>query len=265
MDYKELSNDNKFHKWLVYLPQEAQIARYGRNQLFIITSAWKIIDVYNAFVNAKQSFRSAGYEDYGDLCGDDETSRNYTKCHFLMSAIMEYNTCLDLCYQVIWAYIYPNPLEYFREESYKALLKKCDSACVHKRLNELIDGDKTEYSDLKKLLSKLQNEENVMKLNQLCNYLKHRGIIRFQEYEDKMENMLLAVDSKAVDLFKENWCSANVVEEILSGFHNTFQEYFEEIIKFIIPEDYLNTAFILEEYEDVVKCIRNRVNESNPR
>ena len=111
MDYTALSQDNDFQKWFKYQPLDAQIVRYAKDKSSIVAAGQKIMDVYNAFANAKQSFRSAGYENYGDLCGDNEISKLYTKYHFLMCAIMEYNTCKDLCLQVVWAYIQPSSLE----------------------------------------------------------------------------------------------------------------------------------------------------------
>lgn len=83
MDYIALSQNNDFQKWFKYQPLDAQIVRYAKDRSSIIAVGHKIMDVYNAFANAKQSFRSAGYENYGDLCGDNEISKLYTKYLFL--------------------------------------------------------------------------------------------------------------------------------------------------------------------------------------
>ena len=96
------------------------------------------MDVYNAFANAKQSFRSAGYENYGNLCGDNEISKLYKKYHFLMCAIMEYNTCKDLSLQIVWAYILPSSLESLAQNQYRDTEKDCNSETVHKELKRPI-------------------------------------------------------------------------------------------------------------------------------
>ena len=54
MDYTALSLDNDFQKWFKYQPLDAQIVRYAKDKSSIIAAGQKIMDVYNAFANAKQ-------------------------------------------------------------------------------------------------------------------------------------------------------------------------------------------------------------------
>lgn len=84
MNYALLAQDNDFYKWFKYQPLDAQIVRYAKKSS-IVAAGQKIMDVYNAFANAKQPFRSAGFENYGDICGGgNEISKLYTKylCHY---------------------------------------------------------------------------------------------------------------------------------------------------------------------------------------
>lgn len=53
-----------------------------------------------------------------------------------MCAIMEYNTCRDLCLQVVWAYIQPSSLESLAQNLYRNTEKECNSEAVHKELKD---------------------------------------------------------------------------------------------------------------------------------
>ena len=81
MNYEELSKDNDFHKWQNYEPLDTQYIRFSKTNPSAIAAGHKICDVYYAFCNAKHSFRSAGYHNFGDLSGNDEMSQLYTKAH----------------------------------------------------------------------------------------------------------------------------------------------------------------------------------------
>ena len=58
----------------------------------------------------------ANSENFGDLSGPNEISRLYTKTHFLTNALLEYAICLDISWQVVWAYIQPSSLEYLMKQ-----------------------------------------------------------------------------------------------------------------------------------------------------
>ena len=82
MDYEVLSTNNDFQKWFDYLPLDRQISKYKDEDGNIIVTGLKIFDVYNAFANARHIFRSAGWENYGDLCQKNDNSKLYTKALF---------------------------------------------------------------------------------------------------------------------------------------------------------------------------------------
>ena len=257
MDYIALSQDNDFQKWFKYQPLDAQIIRYAKNKSSIIAAGQKIMDVYNAFANAKQSFRSAGYDNYGDLCGDNEISKLYTKYHFLMCAVMEYNACKDLCLQVIWAYIQPSSLESLVQNQYRNTEKDCNSEIVHKTLKRLIKEGRNDLKPLKKLLAKLENDPSIIAVRDLCNYIKHRGTIHFEGLGDNLDKMLLSINGQAVRTLSRPSYTFEKVEEILWNYHKDFQKYFNQIIEMIIPQDYMDNKVSLEDYiNTLIEMIR---------
>lgn len=252
MDYIALAQDNDFQKWFKYQPLDAQIVKYGKSNSSIIAAGQKIMDVYNAFANAKQSFRSAGYDNYGDLCGNNEISKLYTKCHFLICAIMEYNTCKDLCLQVIWAYIQPSSLESLAQNLYKDTEKQCNSENVHKELKRLIKEGNTDLKPLKKLLGKFENDKSITDVRDVCNYIKHCGTIHFDGLGDNLDKMLLTVNGKVVRTLESQNYKLNEIEDILWNYHRDFQKYFNQIIEMVIPEDYMDNKVTLEDYINVI-------------
>lgn len=248
MDYRELIKDDNFQQWFKYQPLDAQIIRYAKNKSSILAAGQKIMDVYNAFANAKQSFRSAGYENYGDLCGDNEISKLYTKYHFLICSIMEYNACRDLCLQVVWAYIQPSSLESLAQNQYRDTEKECTSETVHKELKRLIKEGRTELKTLKKILGKFETDKSITDVRDICNYIKHRGTIHFDGLGNNLDKMLLTVNGHVVRTLGRPTYTFNEVEEILWNFHKDFQKYFNQIIDMIIPKDYMDNKVTFEDY-----------------
>jgi len=114
---------------------DAQYVRYADSDPSIVAAGHKIEDVFYAFANARASFIDADSEDFGDISGPDDISRLYAKTHFLTYALMEYAICLDISWQVIWAFIQPASFDYLVHQKYKEMEKECTSENVHLQLN----------------------------------------------------------------------------------------------------------------------------------
>ena len=56
MDHEKIRNDEDFHKWHEYEPNDSQYVRYAAENSSIIAAAHKIVDVYYSFANARCSF-----------------------------------------------------------------------------------------------------------------------------------------------------------------------------------------------------------------
>ena len=80
----------------------------------------------------------AGVENFGYISSNDEFSKKYAKSHFLTYAVLEYSICLDVSWQVVWAYIQPSSLEYLMKNEYKEMEKECTRESVHSQLNCII-------------------------------------------------------------------------------------------------------------------------------
>lgn len=240
MDYQYLRNDNGFHEWGKYEPIDSEYVKYAENEPYVISSAHKIGDVYHTFSNARQSFMAAGYENYGDLCSNDDISKTYMKTHFLLHALIEYAICLDLSWQVIWAYIQPASLEYLLNDGYKKMENECNRENLHAQLDCAISQKNMKAEKIKQIMDDFDSDEDIIKLRTIYNSLKHRGIIHFEGLGENFKTMMSRVKGKEIRILSRTEYTIEEVEMMLMTYHKKFQKYFNLLIKEIIPNDYLN-------------------------
>lgn len=138
MNYDTIREDEDFHVWHSYAPKDSQYIRYAESDPSLIAAGFKISDVYYSFCNARCLLMDAGVENFGYISSNDEFSKKYAKSHFLTYAVLEYSICLDVSWQVVWAYIQPSSLEYLVKNEYKEMEKECTRESVHSQLNCII-------------------------------------------------------------------------------------------------------------------------------
>ncbi len=248
MDYTLLAQDNNFHEWGKLEPLETDYTKYGESDPSVIAAAHKIVDVYSAFANARQSFMSAGYNNYGDLCSDNEISKLYIRTHFLIHAVIEYAICLDLSWQVIWAYIQPASFEYLSKNRYEKMERDCERDSLLEQLNCAIAQKSMKAEQIKDIMTDFDNDKDVIKLRTLYNSLKHRGTIHFVGLGANDKTMLLQVQGKNISILSRKEYTVDEVENILFTYHQKFQSYFNDLIAQIIPTDYLNKKVSFIDY-----------------
>lgn len=252
MNYEELQNDNDFHKWHKYEPLDAQYIRYAEKNPSAIAAGHKICDVYHAFANAKQSFRCAGYDNYGDISATDEISKLYAKTHFLLNAVSEYALCLDLSWQVVWAYIQPSSFEYLLNLEYKKMERECDRDNLHEQLDCAISQKSMKAVIIKSIIVDFDNNPDVMKLRTLNNSIKHQGTIHFEGLGENFSSMMMTVNNNEVSTLSRKSYTIQEVEDLLFTFHVKFQEYFNRIIQEIMPEDFLDNKIPFGQYLETI-------------
>ena len=248
MNYAELTQDNDFHKWHDLEPRETDYTKYGETDPSVIAAGHKIGDVYNTFANARQSFMAAGYKNYGDLCSENEISKLYIKTHFLLHALIEYAICLDLSWQVIWAYIQPSSLKYLSKNEYKKMERECDRDNLLAQLDCAIAQKSLKAEIIKKIMLSFDNDTDVTKLRTLYNSLKHRGIIHFVGLGENEKSMMAQVQGESISLLSREEYSVEEVENMLLAYHKKFQNYFNQLITEIIPDDYMNKTVSFIDY-----------------
>lgn len=257
MDYEELLKDNDFHKWHKYEPLDTQYIRFARCVPSVIAAGHKICDVYYAFANAKQSFRSANYKNFGDLADDNGPSKLYTKSHFLLSAISEYALCLDLSWQVVWAYIQPSSFEYLMAMNYKKMEKECDRDNLFEQIDCAIAQHSIKATKLKNILKEFDNDSDVKRLRILNNSIKHHGTIHFDGLGANFSSMMLVVNGETVSTLSRTSYKIEEIENLLFAYHSKFQKYFNSIIDEVIPDDYLESDVSFKAYVNTLIEMKN--------
>ena len=222
--------------------------RFAKANPSVIAVGHKICDVYHAFANAKQSFVSAGYDNYGDLAGDSDISRLFTKTHFLLNAVSEYALCLDLSWQVIWAFIQPSSFEYLLNFKHKEMEKECnrDNLCV--QLDCAISQNVIKATTLKDIMKAFDDDSDVMTLRQLNNSIKHHGTIHFENLGANFSSMICTINGKSANTLSRKTYTVEAIEDLLFTYHKKFQDYFNSIINTIMPIDYLETRVSVDDY-----------------
>lgn len=253
MNYEDLTNDTAFLQWHKYEPMDIQYVRYAKTNPSVLASGHKINDVCYSFANARQSFRSAYYENYGDLSGNDEISKLYTKTHFLLNAVSEYALCLDLSWQVIWAYIQPASFEYLLNFKHQEMENECnrDNLCV--QLNCAISQNVIKAEKLKAIMKDFDDDGDVMALRKLNNSIKHHGTIHFDGLGANFSEMMCSINGKSAKILSRKTYTIEEIEKLLFTYHIKFQSYFNSIINEIMPNDYFETKVSFTDYFDVLQ------------
>lgn len=261
MIYEELTKDTSFLQWNKYEPMDIQYVRYAKTEPSIIASGHKINDVCCAFANARQSFRSAYYENYGDLSGDDEISKLYTKTHFLLNAVSEYALCLDLSWQVVWAYIQPASFEYLLNFRHKEMEDECDRDNLYVQLNCAISQNVIKAENLKSIVKGFDDDADVIALRRLNNSIKHHGTIHFDGLGANFSAMMCSINGKTAKILSRKTYTVEEIEELLFAYHTKFQNYFNSIINEIMPTDYLETKVLFADYFDILQDMNDVQNQ----
>ncbi len=245
MDYTYLRENNSFFKWHKYCPMDIQYIKYADSNPSVIAAGHKIDDVFQAYANARASFLFANSENFGDLSGTNEISRLYTKTHFLTNALLEYAICLDISWQVVWAYIQPSSLEYLMKQKYKDMEKECTRDSILAQLKCIISQNGYGIFEAQKLLdiiTRFDNDKETIKLRSIYNMIKHRGIIHYEGLGENFKEFSLSVNGKTLPMLHRKSYTVEEIEKLMFDYHKKFKDYFDEIIAIIIPKGYLETS-----------------------
>lgn len=191
----------------------------------------------------------ANSENFGDLSGPNEISRLYTKTHFLTNALLEYAICLDISWQVVWAYIQPSSLEYLMKQKYKDMEKECTRDSVVAQLKCIISQNGYGISEAQKLLdivTRFDNDEDTLKLRSIYNGIKHQGIIHYEGLGANFTEVSISINGKTPPMLHRKSYTVEEIEELMFAYHKKFKDYADEIISVIIPEGYLETKVDFE-------------------
>ena len=246
MNIQELKEDRTVENWYDYEPMDAQYMRYIKSDPSVLAAGHKINDVYHTFCDARGSLLRANYENYGDLCADDDISKLYIRTIFLKNALLEYAICLDLSWQVIWAYVQPSSFEYLVQKKYEEMEKQCTRDNLYCQLDCAIVQKVEKAKKLKELLIEFDELDVVKTIRAIYNSIKHRGMMYFQGFSDESIHCFLFDRSIEMPLQRKIY-EPDKIQELLLTYHVEFEKYFNKVILLIMPEDYkINSMKVID-------------------
>lgn len=249
MDYNYLRENLDFQKWHQYAPLDTQYIKYAESDPSVVAAGHKIDDVYYAYCNARASFMFANSENFGDISGPSEISKLYAKTHFLTNALIEYAICLDISWQVVWAYIQPASLEYLMKQKYKDMEKECTRDSVLAQLKCIISQNGvgiTVAQNLLDVVNRFDNDADTLKLRSIYNRIKHQGIIHYEGLGANFSEISIPINGMMPPMLHRKSYTVENIEELMFSYHKKFKLYMDEMISIIIPEGYLETTVPFE-------------------
>ena len=250
VDFEKLKSDTSFFRWHDFDPQETQYMRYSADNPSAIAAGFKIEDVFRSFCNARASFIYANASNYGDIASTDEINRLYVKTHFLTNALIEYAICLDISWQVVWAYIQPSSLNYLMSQKYLEMEKECNRDNLLAQLKCAISQNgygTMKAQKIKNLVTEFDDSETTLKLRSIYNGIKHQGTIHFNGLGENYTSMLISINGAQPPMLKRKSYRVEEIEELLFKYHFEFIQYMNKLILEIMPSDFTNNTISLGE------------------
>lgn len=230
---------NDIHHWSRYSPYECHYFRYDTN---VILACHKIVDVYQATCIARSYLCYLDNKDFGDFASDD-ISKLYVKSILIEGALLYYNICIDLSWQVLWLYLDPNAKGKLpNNDLYYKLIKECNYEELLLRLTLAKQIKLRDY-----FIIDFFNKSLTQDIREKYNYLKHRGRYHYEGLGLNDNSMFMGINGKTIPMVSRYELDINDMKEKLIDFDLSFVKYFYGIINTIVPEDYSNTRIDLIE------------------
>lgn len=242
MDILEKYGLKDIHYWHNYSPHEAQ---YMNFEPYILAAAYKITDVYHALCNARANIYFLNIDDYGVLVerGHD-LSNKYMHSHFIQNSVVFYNIALDLSWKVVWLF--------YRVKSYEVLFNdyfhKITKNCNYDRLVEELEyqyylagpTERRRIYNIRACVKSFFSSLETQDVREKYNYLKHRGTYHFIGLGQNYKNLMFGVNGHSLPMLHRMELDIECLINTLTNYDKRFVSYLEEIISYILPEDYLD-------------------------
>ncbi|KMT23112.1 hypothetical protein [Clostridium cylindrosporum] len=219
------------HYLLKYTPYEDKYGLYTTNILF---TAIKIVDVYHTICIARANLHYMDNDDYGNFASD-EISKLFVNTLLIQNALIYYNFAIDYSWQVMWLYYSPMIKDMMpTNELYESTIKECDYQKLRLRLTLA-----NEFKLRKFYLENFFENNNTQEIRKLYNFIKHRGTVHFPGLGMNENKASVGLFGMEMPLISRESIDPDKLKNQLIDLDNMFVEYFEEIIGFLIPSEYL--------------------------
>lgn len=240
----DLTDSYDIDHWMKFRPSMTQYIRFSQNQSHLLLAGHKIEDIYRQYKMARASLMYLEIEDYGQLIGqNDELHLAYIRSKFLFDALALYNYCIDLSWQMV--YLYHGDAHFGAvqlEEYYMQASKDCDYESLKGRLVKVNKRD-----GLFNHIDKFFNATLTNEIRQAYNYIKHRGTFHVEGLGINENNVPIGLAGYQLKMLSRKSINIDEWKEKLIQYDISFYNYFEDILKSLMPPHYSNNSVSLEE------------------
>ena len=196
---------------------------YGRYAPHIVTSVYKISDVFNVFCIARS------------LLLDSHSHRNepFIRSTELISSLMNYVICWDLSWQVLSFYYGEDCDELLYDRNYYLrALNRCTYTSLLYQLTLARDYKVREY------LKSFESNNLWNLLRTTYNHYKHQGSFYIPGIGVQYRHSLFNFEGNSMPLLYKSEFNLDLWEQRLVNYNAQFQTYFNNVIHFVLPNDY---------------------------
>ncbi|MFE6076926.1 hypothetical protein ACFVQB_20910 [Paenibacillus sp. NPDC057886] len=250
MNALDLYSKEDVHHWLKYSPKDPQYLKFSPN---ILAAGFKIVDVYHSFCYGRQSLLFIESKDYGELVfpKDDNISTLSLRANFLLNALAFYNYCIDISWQVSWFFYGDYGRDIIEDNSKFA---KASTKCTFDELNYIL----TLARDIKSrnIYREFFNHKLTVDLREKYNLVKHRGSLHFKGLGIQYENIGIRINGETPKMLTNEVVEVDLLKDQLIKFDIMFKRYFDSLIRGIMPSDYLDNNYTLDDILNFRNSIR---------
>lgn len=178
----------------------------------------------------------------------------------IISSLIQYGISLDLCWQIIWANFQSSSMEILLKGEFEKMEKYCTNKELNNRLNYCIsmegNGGKVALK-IKKLLNEFTNKKTIKDLRDVYNYIKHRGTIHIEGLGNNYDRLPFDINDIDIPKINRKSYSLDELEKLLILYDKDICCFIESLVKELIPEEYNNDHFNLQEMGEFALNIIN--------
>lgn len=235
----------EIHYMLNYRPFEPQYSRYLEAPE-IIAAGYKITDVYTAICQARIHLSYYECDDFGELAPKDhDISMKWARSQMCIDALIYYNICIDLSWQVTWAFYQATSMEYLFQNKYEGMSKECTLEAINTLLEYRIKTEpipnSTVAKDIRNTINSFMNNSLTEEIRTSYNYIKHRGGYYIPGLGENNKHLLFSLAGKKLPVLSRPEMDMEGMYVKLLLFDVEFIKYFESIINKLMPNDYMDS------------------------
>lgn len=226
---------------------------------------FKLAQIYQNFCLARMNcIFSNKNTDYGELDSEGK-NKEWLEKMFIQNAIVYYNFCIDLSWQMVFFYCVSKSDEDFNITEEK--ISEIENNVTFDSLHELlkfqlsIQNQNNELQKLLDLVTEFWTKNLPENFRQDYNYIKHRGTLDIFGISKKENKYPFKFEEHKINITVPDFKTLDVSQytETLKSFHQLFYKYIESLIEIIVEPNFKPSKYNTKE------LLENILNNSSTR